>query len=132
MRIICLIFLSNTTFIATKCWKEMLPLVCPNVTERFASCILCVKNFVLIRKVCSRKHFIFTSAIKPLQSNISIFILHTVHQYISFGTDKENLLNDQSFLSCWSFPLFTWTWWLIQQCYSKEELDPGHCWGLKG
>ena len=70
--------LSLQLSVGKKCYLFKASVVCPNVTERFASCILCVKNFVLIRKVCSRKHFIFTSAIKPLQSNISIFILHTV------------------------------------------------------
>ena len=29
--------------------------------------------------------------------------------YISFGTDKENLFEDQSFLCWWSFPLFSWS-----------------------
>ena len=51
---------------------------------------------------CSGKDVLDNISFLPpllnLKSNIGIFILHTVHQYISFGTDKENLLNNQSFL----------------------------------
>ena len=57
------------------------------------------------------------------QNVISLFCIcdhmaPRVHQYphspysslsISFGTDKENLFEDQSFLCWWSFPLFAWS-----------------------
>ena len=31
-----------------------------------------------------------------------------------------------------SFPLFSWSKWMIQQYYSKEKLDIGHSKGFKG
>ena len=43
--------------------------------------------------------------------------------YNSNGFDKENLLNNQGFLSWWSFPLFSWPFCFIQGWYCKEKLD---------
>ena len=37
------------------------------------------------------------STINPLDTNISIYFLHTV-LYVSYGTDKENLFNNQQLL----------------------------------
>ena len=42
--------------------------------------------------------------VNPLHPNISVYFLHT----ISFGAYKENFVNNQSFLSWLSFPLFSW------------------------
>ena len=43
----------------------------------------------------------------------------------------KNVFNNQSFLGWWSFPLFSWLPWTIQQYESKEKLDTGHPQGLK-
>ena len=43
---------------------------------------------------------------------------------LSTGIEKENLFNNQkSFLSWWSFPLFSWRYCLIQGWYCMEKLD---------
>ena len=39
-----------------------------------------------------------TNSFYLLHPNISIHTLHTFFPYISFGTDKENLFNNQSIL----------------------------------
>ena len=35
----------------------------------------------------------------------------------------------KSFFSCWSFPRFSWSWWVTQGWYCREKLDAGHSWG---
>ena len=48
----------------------------------------------------------FFAYINPLHSKISINILNTLLE--TFGTDREDLFCNKSFLGLQSFPLFSW------------------------
>ena len=71
-------------------------------------------------------------SINPFHPNISKYILHNFFLYVSFGTDKENVLNNQElhWLVIISFIL------LALMCdsgiYCKEKLDAGHSKRLNG
>ena len=51
--------------------------------------------------------------------------------YISLGADKENLFNNQSFFSWWSFTLFLWPYFLIQGWYYIKKLEASHSYGYR-
>ena len=44
--------------------------------------------------------------INPMHPDINRHYSSCIFLYISFDTDKRDSFNDQSFLGCWSFPLF--------------------------
>ena len=62
----------------------------------------------------------------PLHPNISIQILHTVLCTFTKVLTGRICLTIKSFFSCWSFPLFSWHWCVIQWWYCKEKLDASH------
>ena len=71
---------------------------------------------------------------QPWEQLLTLYTLTSVpilFSYISFVIDKGNSFNNQSYLRWWPFPLFWWSWWMIQQFYCKEELDASHPWGFK-
>ena len=70
-------------------------------------------------------------AVIPLDCNISVHIPHNLFLYISFCTEKENLFNNESFLGWETFLLFSWSQWMMQQYYCKENSDGSHSNGLK-
>ena len=78
-------------------------------------------------------------AMESLQQKCMPWTLYPLHQYpysqyssldISLGTFKENLFSDQSFLALQSFPLFSWSQWMVSSNYCEEKLDAGHSYSL--
>ena len=64
-------------------------------------------------------------------SKVWLYLYSQYSSYISFGTDKENLSNNQSFLGWRLFPLFSWPLGMIWHYFYKEKLNAGHSWGWK-
>ena len=65
---------------------------------------------------------------------LSTLMLESMFLVLFFGHFlwywQGDWLNRQNFLGWWSFPLFSWSLWLIQQYYCKEKLDAGHSYSL--
>ena len=70
---------------------------------------------------------VFTSLFfSHLHPNISIHILHTVSNVFPKELSKRICFTIKSFLSYWSYPLFSRPSCAIQGWYCKEKLDASH------
>ena len=61
----------------------------------------------------------------PLHTNISIHILQTVLYTFLKVLTRRICSAIKNFFSCWSFPLFSWHYCVIQGRYWREKLDAG-------
>ena len=52
--------------------------------------------------------------LSPIHPNINMHILHTVLYTFLKVLMRRICLTIKSFLACWSFPLFSWPYWVIQ------------------
>ena len=69
----------------------------------------------------------FTSLFfSPLHPNISIHILHNVSYVFPKELSRRICFTIKSFLSYWSYPLFSRPSCAIQGWYGKEKLDASH------
>ena len=68
----------------------------------------------------------------PQHHNISMHILHNVLYLFPKVLRRRICLTIKSFLSWWSFLIFSWLLSVIQGWSCKEKLDASHSWGLKG
>ena len=57
---------------------------------------------------------ILSKSLNPLHLHISMSILHTVLYTFPKVRTRRICLTIKSFFGCWSFPLFSWPWCLIQ------------------
>ena len=67
----------------------------------------------------------YSKNLQPWEQLLTLYTLTSVSilfSYIPFVIDKGNSFNNQSYLRWWPFPLFWWSWQMIQQFYCKEEL----------
>ena len=88
---------------------------------------VCIQNKWGLRAELQEENHLTFKLTPYTLTSVSIFSA----LYISFSTDKENLLYNQSFFGWWSFPLFSWSQQMIQPHCCKENLDAGHSQGLK-
>ena len=66
--------------------------------------------------------YLYLSLLNPLHPNISWHSLHTVHLTFSKMLPKRICFTIHSFVSWWSFSLFSWSLCVI----CKEKLDASH------
>ena len=64
--------------------------------------------------------------------NTNVQILLTVLHSLPKVRTRRICLTIGSIFSCWSFPLSSWHWCLIQGCYCKGKFGALHSWGPKG
>ena len=63
--------------------------------------------------------------INPLHHNVSMQILQTVLYTFLKVLTRRICSAIKNFFSCWSFPLFSWHYCVIQGRYWREKLDAG-------
>ena len=85
-----------------------------------------VKETGKIRKQTKIENSDKPFSINPLHSNISMHILHTVLYTFPKVLIRRTFWTIKSFISWWSFPLFSWPWCVIQGWHSREKLDISH------
>ena len=66
---------------------------------------------------------LFRHSINSLHPKISLYILHTALDKFLKVLVRRIRLPIKSFFRWWSFPLFSWRYYMIQGCYWRGKFD---------